>query len=138
MAREAIPCRTCGHLPVDAVPKTWTAAEVGDMVVAARICAHDDCANDAIAAVRKECDVVHTIEKDDPCSMCGRFTEAIRKKTGVSCRQSVDALDAKDKEIEALKGKAERLEGRVINAGHVSDARWLELAEKHGTTGVKE
>ena len=89
MARKAIPCRTCGQLPAGEVPKTWTAAEVGDMVVAARTDAYDD-----------------------------------GYKQGV-------------KEIEALKAKAERLERRLVNAGHVSDVRWLELTEKFAR-GAKE
>ena len=82
MASKAIPCRTCGQFPAGAAPKTWTAAEVGDMVVAARICAHDDCANDAIAAVRDGCKVAQ-IGECGPCKHCLEAEAAIREKTGV-------------------------------------------------------
>ena len=50
---KAIPCRTCGQLPVDAVPKTHTAAEVGEKIEEDRKRARRDGVNEAIAAVRK-------------------------------------------------------------------------------------
>lgn len=74
---KAIRCRTCGQLPADAVPKTYTAAEVGEKIEEDRKRARRDGVNEAIAASEEYISLM------GPMMTLPDLIAAIRDATGV-------------------------------------------------------